>query len=78
MHKFLVGIGVVAVTAMLSASTALAASYQHSTTAKGQPIQLAKDDAKATGAEQPPAKKKHKRSKKSHSKDAAQGAPAEK
>ena len=78
MHRILVGIGVFAVAGMLSASTALAAAYPHSTTVTGQPIQLAKDDAKASGTEQPPAKKKHKRSKKSHSKDAAQGAPAEK
>ena len=78
MHKSFVGIGLIALAGMLTASTALAASHPHSAAAVGQPMQLAKDDAKAPAAEQPQTKKKHKRSKKSsHDKDAAaQGAPA--
>jgi hypothetical protein len=79
MHKSFVGIGLIALAGMLTASTVLAASHPRSAAVAGQPMQLAKEDAKAPAAGQPHTKKKHKRSKKgSHGKDAAQGAPAEK
>jgi hypothetical protein len=80
MHKSFVGIGLIALAGMLTASTALAASHPRSAAVVEQPTQLAKDDAKAPEAGQPQTKKKHKASKKrSHGKDAAQGAaPAEK
>jgi hypothetical protein len=78
MHKVFVGVGLIALTGMLTTSTALASSQPRSAAVVEQPMQLAKDDAKAP-AEQPHSKKKHKKSKKgSHGKDAAQGAPAEK
>ena len=79
MHKSFVGIGLIALAGMLTASTVLAASHPRSAAVVGQPTQLAKEDAKAPAVGQPQTKKKHKRSKKSsHGKDAAQGAPADK
>ena len=79
MHKSFVGIGLMALAGMLTASTVLAASRPRPAAVAGQPTQLAKDDAKAPAAEQPQTKKKHKRSKKSsHRKGTAQPAPADK
>ena len=75
MHKSFVGIGLIALAAMFTASTALAASRPRSAAVAEQPTQLAKDDAKAPAAGQPQTKKKHKSSKKhSHKKAAPQGA----
>ena len=77
MHKSFVGIGLIALAAMFTASTALAASRPRSAAVAEQPTQLAKDDAKAPAAGQPQTKKKHKASKKhSHGKDTTQGAAA--
>jgi len=79
MHKFFVGIGLIALAGMLTASTVLAASHSRSAAVAGQPTQLAKNDANTPAVGQPHTKKKHKHSKKSsHGKDAAQNAPAEK
>lgn len=80
MHKSFVGIGLIALAGMLTASTGFAASHPRPAAVVGQPMQLAKDDAKAPAAEQSQTKKKHKRSKKStHRKGTAQpAAPAEK
>ena len=79
MHKAFVGIGLIALAGMVTASTVLAASHPHSAAVVEQHTQLAKDDAKTPAAGQPQTKKKHKRSKKkSLGKDAAQGAPADK
>lgn len=79
MHKSFVGIGLITLAGMLTASTVLAASHPRSAPVVEQHTQLAKDDAKTPAAGQPQTKKKHKRSKKSsHGKDAAQGAPADK
>ena len=79
MRKSFVGIGLIALAGMLTASTVLAASQPRSAAVAGQPMQLAKDDAKAPAVGQPQTKKKHKRSKKrGHSKNAAPNAPAAK
>lgn len=75
MHKSFVGIGLIALAGMLTASTALAASHPRSAAVVEQPTQLAKDDAQAPAPAQPQTKKKHKASKKhSHGKAAPQAA----
>jgi hypothetical protein len=71
MHKKLfVGVGLIALTGMLGASVASAASQTHSVAPRTSHLQLAKDEAAAApageSAQKKSHKKKHKKAKKHH------------